>query len=55
MARVVRKDADEEGRLYAGTDTSVYISWDKTTTLRSRFLNLPTTPITDLQVHRTDP
>jgi photosystem II stability/assembly factor-like uncharacterized protein len=54
MVRVVREDPKRKGLLYAGTDRSVYISWDDGDTWQSLSLNLPPTPITDLQVHGND-
>jgi len=54
MVRVVREDPKRKGLLYAGTDTSVYISWDDGDHWQPFSLNLPATPITDLQVHDND-
>jgi len=54
MVRVVREDSKRKGLLYAGTDTSVYISWDDGDHWQPFSLNLPATPITDLQVHDND-
>jgi len=54
MVRVVREDSKRTGLLYAGTDTSVYISWDDGAHWQPFSLNLPATPITDLQVHDND-
>ena len=54
MVRVVREDPKRKGLLYAGTDTSVYISWDDGDRWQPFSLNLPATPITDLQVHDND-
>jgi photosystem II stability/assembly factor-like uncharacterized protein len=54
MVRVVREDPKRKGLLYAGTDTSVYVSWDDGDQWQSLSLNLPPTPITDLQVHGND-
>jgi len=54
MVRVVREDPKRKGLLYAGTDTSVYVSWDNGGYWQPFSLNLPATPITDLQVHDTD-
>ena len=54
MVRVVREDPIRKGLIYAGTDTSVYVSWDDGDKWQSLSLNLPPTPITDLQVHGND-
>jgi photosystem II stability/assembly factor-like uncharacterized protein len=54
MVRVVREDPKRKGLLYAGTDTGVYLSWDRGDHWQSLSLNLPATPITDLQVHDND-
>jgi photosystem II stability/assembly factor-like uncharacterized protein len=54
MVRVLREDPKRKGLLYAGTDTSVYVSWDDGDNWQSLSLNLPATPITDLQVHDND-
>ncbi|MGB7553147.1 MAG: hypothetical protein WBM04_02160 [Candidatus Korobacteraceae bacterium] len=54
MVRVVREDPKRKGLLYAGTDTSVFVSWDEGDHWQSLQLNLPPTPVTDLQVHATD-
>jgi photosystem II stability/assembly factor-like uncharacterized protein len=54
MVRVVREDPKRKGLLYAGTDTGIYVSWDQGDHWQPFFLNLPATPITDLQVHEND-
>ena len=54
MVRVVREDPKRKGLLYAGTDTGVFVSWDDGDHWQSLTLNLPATPITDLQVHEND-
>jgi photosystem II stability/assembly factor-like uncharacterized protein len=54
MVRVVREDPKRKGLLYAGTDTGMYVSWDQGDHWQPLFLNLPATPITDLQVHEND-
>jgi photosystem II stability/assembly factor-like uncharacterized protein len=54
MVRVVREDSRRKGLLYAGTDTGVFVSWDDGDHWQSLSLNLPPTPITDLQVHDND-
>ena len=54
MVRVVREDPKGKGLLFAGTDTGVYVSWDRGDHWQALSLNLPPTPITDLQVHDND-
>ncbi len=54
MVRVVREDPRRKGLLYAGTDTGVFVSWDAGDHWQTFSLNLPVTPITDLQVHGKD-
>ena len=52
--RVVREDPDRKGLLYAGTEFSMFVSFDDGKHWQSLQLNLPHVPITDLQVHRQD-
>ena len=52
--RVVREDPDREGLLYLGTEFGMFISFDNGEHWQSFQLNLPTTPITDIKVHRKD-
>ena len=54
MVRVVREDPKRKGLLYAGTDTTVFISWDDGDHWQPLTLNLPPTPVTDLTVHGDD-
>ena len=54
MVRVVREDPKRKGLLYAGTDTGVSISWDDGDHWQSLSLNLPATPVTDLEVRGND-
>ncbi len=54
MVRVVREDPNRKGVLYAGTDTGAFISWNDGESWQSISLNLPATPVTDLQVHGND-
>ena len=54
MVRVVREDPQRKGLLFAGTDASVYVSWDDGGHWRPLGLNLPATPVTDLDVHGND-
>jgi photosystem II stability/assembly factor-like uncharacterized protein len=54
MVRVVREDPLRKGLLYAGTDTGVYVSFDDGSHWQTLQLNLPATPVTDLDVHEND-
>ncbi len=52
--RVVREDPERRGLLYAGTETGVYVSFDDGAHWQSLQLNLPTSPVHDLQVKDND-
>ncbi len=52
--RVIREDPEVEGLLYAGTETGVYFSLDDGENWQSLQLNLPTSPVHDLQVKQND-
>ena len=52
--RVVREDPAREGLLYAGTQTSAFVSFDDGDHWQSLQLNLPHVPVTDLKVHAGD-
>jgi len=52
--RVVREDPARAGLLYAGTQTSAFVSFDDGANWQSLQLNLPHVPITDLRVHDGD-
>lgn len=52
--RVVREDPDRRGLLYAGTEFGLFVSFDDGAHWQPFQLNLPVTPVTDLQVHRQD-
>ena len=52
--RVVREDRNRRGLLYAGTEFGLYVSFDDGANWQSLQLNLPVTPISDLQVYRQD-
>ncbi len=54
FTRVVREDPADKNVLYAGTETGIYISYDRGTHWEPLQLNLPVTPITDLKVHQGD-
>lgn len=54
FVRVVREDPHKRGLLFAGTETSVYASFDDGDHWQSLRLNLPTTAFTDLKIHDGD-
>jgi photosystem II stability/assembly factor-like uncharacterized protein len=54
FTRVVREDPNRKGLLVAGTETGLYLSFDDGETWRPFQLNLPVTPITDIQFHKRD-
>ncbi|MFH1964165.1 MAG: glycosyl hydrolase, partial [Acidobacteriota bacterium] len=54
FVRVVREDPNREGLLYAGTEFGMYISFDDGLHWQPFQLNLPHTPVTDIEVHDRD-
>jgi photosystem II stability/assembly factor-like uncharacterized protein len=50
----VREDPVRKGLLFAGTERSVYVSWDDGDHWQSLQLNLPPTSIRDLVIHKDD-
>ena len=50
----VREDPERKGLLFAGTERSVYVSWDDGDHWQSLKMNLPPTSIRDLVVHGDD-
>lgn len=54
FVRVVREDPVRRGLLYAGTEFGMFVSFDDGASWRSFQLDLPVTPVTDLQVKRGD-
>ncbi len=54
FTRVVREDTTDKNILYAGTETGIYISWNGGGNWEPLQLNMPITPILDLQVHKGD-
>jgi len=52
--RVVREDTVRKGLLFAGTDSTVYLSYDAGDHWHPFALNLPATPVTDMEVHGDD-
>ena len=54
FVNVVREDPHKLGLLFAGTETSVYVSFDDGEHWQSLRLNLPTTSYRDLKIHDGD-
>jgi photosystem II stability/assembly factor-like uncharacterized protein len=54
IVRVVREDPADPSLIYAGTVTSVWVSFDRGDHWQSLQLNLPTTVVSDLTVHGSD-
>lgn len=52
--RTVAEDPERRGLLYAGTEFGMYFSYDDGASWRPFQLNLPHTPVTDMEVHRGD-
>lgn len=52
FTRCVREDNLQKDLLYAGTETGFYLSYNGGKTWKHQQLNLPVTPITDLQLHK---
>lgn len=52
FVRVVREDPVRRGLLYAGTEQGVYVSFDDGAHWQRLQLNLPRTPVTDLEIQR---
>jgi photosystem II stability/assembly factor-like uncharacterized protein len=50
FTRVVRADPDQQGLLYAGTESGMYVSYNNGELWQAFQLNLPIVPITDLHV-----
>jgi photosystem II stability/assembly factor-like uncharacterized protein len=50
FTRVIRADPEQEGYLYAGTESGMYISKDDGRSWKTFQLNLPIVPITDLVI-----
>ena len=50
FVRAIAEDPDQKGLLYAGTEFGMYISFDEGEKWQAFQLNLPHTPITDMEV-----
>ena len=54
FARVIREDPKKKGLLFAGTESSMYVSFDDGDSWQSLQLNLPNTSYRDLEIHGND-
>jgi hypothetical protein len=54
QVHVIREDPKQKGLLFAGTDTTVYVSFDDGDHWQSLRLNLPSTSIRDMVFHTDD-
>lgn len=54
FSRVIRADTKRKGLLFAGTETSVYVSFDDGDHWQPLTLNLPNTSYRDMVVHNND-
>jgi photosystem II stability/assembly factor-like uncharacterized protein len=54
FVRVVRADTKRKGLLFAGTESSMYLSFDDGDTWQSLQLNLPNTSYRDIAIHDND-
>jgi photosystem II stability/assembly factor-like uncharacterized protein len=54
LARVIREDPVRKGLLYAGTESSTYVSFDDGDRWSPLQLNMPTVSVRDLVVHGND-
>ena len=52
--RAVREDPERQGLLYAGTEFGIFVSFDDGGRWQPLRMNLPASPVTDLEVHRGD-
>jgi hypothetical protein len=52
--RVVREDPGRKGLLFSGTDSTVFVSFDDGDHWHPLTLNLPATPVTDIEIHDDD-
>ena len=53
-SRCVREDPGHKGLLYAGTETGIYTSFNDGASWQSLQMNLPNTPVHDIQVQKRD-
>ncbi|CAH0995086.1 Ycf48-like protein [Emticicia aquatica] len=52
--RVLREDPNKEGLLYAGTERGIYVSFDDGLSWKPFNMNMPISPIRDLQIHKRE-
>ncbi len=52
--RVVREDPNKKGLLYAGTERGIYVSFTDGDSWQKLQLNLPQSPVRDLQIHKRE-
>ena len=52
--RVMREDPVRKGLLFAGTDSTSFVSFDDGAHWHPLTLNLPATPVTDMEIHGDD-
>ncbi|MBK9732984.1 MAG: glycosyl hydrolase [Chitinophagaceae bacterium] len=52
--RCIREDPNKQGLLYAGTETGIYVSFDNGDHWQSLQLNLPNSPVHDIQIQKRD-
>jgi photosystem II stability/assembly factor-like uncharacterized protein len=51
---VIREDPNKAGLLFAGTERGVYVSFNDGVSWEKLSLNLPVTPVRDLQIHKRE-
>ncbi len=54
FARAIRADTKREGLLFAGTESSMYVSFNDGNSWQSLMLNLPNTSYRDIAIHEND-
>ena len=54
FTRVIRADTKKKGLLFAGTESSMYVSFDDGDAWQSLMLNLPNTSYRDIAIHDND-
>ncbi|MEO8362505.1 MAG: hypothetical protein ABI672_20935, partial [Vicinamibacteria bacterium] len=54
FTRVIRADTKKKGLLFAGSESSIYVSFDDGDNWQSLMLNLPNTSYRDLTIHEND-
>ncbi len=54
FVRAVREDPKRPGLLYAGSESTVYVSWDDGANWQKVGLNLPVTQVSDIRVKEND-